>query len=118
MAIPKLPKPPEDFRIWVDGSYRDGVGGYGIVVRPGDKEMCGGRPVANSTEAERLAVEQALAIIPKNTKVIIYSDCRAVVDELKKRKSKWITVRYMPDFDPQLRRAHKLANKGRKTLQP
>jgi len=113
-----LPKPESDYRLFVDGSYKDGFIGCGVLVLPGYQEYCDGQPGQNSTQAEMQAVELAITKVPDNSHCIIYTDLISLIELINQREFseqhlRQIEARYMSDQSPHHRRAHELASKGR-----
>ena len=74
--------------IFTDGSCsgNPGPGGYGIILRYGDrqKEMCGGEKQTTNNRMELTAVIVALSALKERCDVDIYSDSKYVVDSVTK----------------------------------
>lgn len=102
-------------RFWIDGSYKLGYIGYGIYGRPGELKVCGGCPGADAHEAERLAAEQALALVPDGAAVTLYTDSLPVIAHYAANRVERVrlTVSYLKASDTYHRIAHELANRGR-----
>lgn len=115
LPIPAHLRPDEDYRLWIDGSYKDGFIGYGIVIMPGNRRHYGGREGISAAEAEALAAQYALASVPEGRTCVVYSDFLPLVRHLNTLADDGRRVRaqYMNDNDPRHREAHELANKGR-----
>ena len=109
-----LVKPPGDYRVWIDGSYKDGFIGYGIVILPGHQEIHGGEVGGSAAQAERLAAKRALDALPVDKQIVIYCDFMPLVDELNALEDRDVRAQYMNDSDPRHRQAHDLANIGRR----
>lgn len=119
MPIPSYLCPDEDQRLWIDGSFKDGFIGYGIVIMPGYKTLYGGEEGTSASDAEWLAAKKALEAVPQGATCVIYCDFLPVVawfstlSDSDKGERK-IRVQYMNDNDPRHREAHDLANRGRR----
>jgi len=102
-------------RFWIDGSYKMGCIGYGVYGRPGEIKLCGGCPGTNAHQAELLAAEQALALVPDGAACILYTDSQPVIAYYAATPSTRVrlTVSYLKVSDPFHRIAHELANRGR-----
>lgn len=102
-------------RFWIDGSYKLGYIGYGIYGRPGDLKVCGGCPGADAHQAERLAAEQALALVPDGEAITLYTDSLPVIAYYAAIRVERVrlTVTYLKASDVYHRIAHELANRGR-----
>ncbi len=102
-------------RFWIDGSYKLGCIGYGIYGRPGDLRVCGGRPGTDAHQAELLAAEQALALVPDGETVTLYTDSLPVIAHYAANRVERVrlTVAYLKASDEFHRIAHALANRGR-----
>jgi hypothetical protein len=109
-----LSKPPGDYRVWIDGSYKDGFIGYGIVIVPGYREIYGGEAGESAAQAERLAAKRALESLPHDKHIVIYCDFMPLIVELNTMENRQVTAQYMNDNDPRHRQAHDLANIGRR----
>lgn len=119
MPIPSYLRPDEDHRLWIDGSFKDGFIGYGIVIMPGYLRLYGGDVGTSASEAEWLAARKALETIPQGATCVFYCDFLPVVEWLNtlsdsEKGERQIRVQYMNDNDPRHREAHELANRGRR----
>ncbi len=115
-------RPPGDFRIWIDGSYKDGVIGYGAVIMPGYHTLSGGSSGSGPKEAALLAVEKALEAVPEAANCIVYTDYKPLIrllnknDDRKRERpltTQVITAMYNNTSDAHQMEAHQLAEKGR-----
>lgn len=109
-----LSTPPGDYRVWIDGSYKDGYIGYGVLIVPGYKELYGGEVGDSAARAERLAASRALEALPVDAHIVIYCDFLPLVTELNAISDRPVHAQYMNDNDPRHRQAHELANHGRR----
>lgn len=119
MPIPSYLRPDEDHRLWIDGSFKDGFIGYGILIMPGYKRLYGGDVGASASDAEWLAARKALEAAPQGATCVIYCDFLPVVEWLStlddsETGGRQIRAQYMNDNDPRHREAHDLANRGRR----
>jgi len=119
MPIASYLRPNEDHCLWIDGSFKDGVIGYGIVIMPGNKTLYGGGEGTSASEAEWLAARKALEAVPQGASCAIYCDFLPVIKWLStfddsETGGRRIRVQYMNDNDPRHREAHDLANRGRR----
>ncbi|OYY89761.1 MAG: ribonuclease HI [Sphingomonas sp. 28-66-16] len=76
--------------IFTDGACKGnpGPGGWGAVLRMGDKEreIAGGEPLTTNNRMEMMAVVEALNALKRPCAVTLYTDSRYVMDGL----TKWI----------------------------
>lgn len=111
-------QPPADYRVWIDGTYKDGIIGYGVLIQPGYKQISGGDYGENTREATFKALELALADIPENSEVIVYSNYKPLIRQLQKpaeseKRNLTLRPQYTNDRDAQFEEARRLATKGR-----
>ncbi len=98
--------------IYTDGacSGNPGPGGYGIVLKYGDKikELSQGFEDTTNNRMELLAVIKALAALLKPCDVTLYSDSKYVIDAIQKgwavswRAKNWIKGDKQPAKNPDL----------------
>jgi ribonuclease HI len=73
-----------EYRVWVDGSYKDGWIGIGVVIEPHDRRICAGQRGNAAHEAEWCAVLAALHCIPEGSIVWLHTDALYVLAQLDK----------------------------------
>lgn len=105
--------PPSDYRMWVDGSYKDGWIGWGVVILPGWHELSGGQPGKDATEAEFLAAQKAIEWLPAGKSCRLYTDRLDVIVHLKSQQRPQLYAQYVNDADRLHLEAHRLATLGR-----
>ena len=86
-------KHPKVARIYIDGSYRNGVGGIGIFWGDNDRFNIS-RRIAGQTTCTRAEYEAALVAIKQAKKrrfdmIILYTDSQNLVDAMRMRGKKW-----------------------------
>jgi ribonuclease HI len=93
VSLPLTATPTSDQHvvIYTDGACKGnpGPGGWGAWLRWGtiEKELWGGEPLTTNNRMELMAVIQALGILKKPCKVLIYTDSQYV----RKGMTEWIS---------------------------
>lgn len=95
---------------FVDGSYKDGIIGYGGIIYPDGLRIKGGRSGDSSEEAEKRAVRFAAK---KRKRMIIHTDNQAVARYFKFHPIKGIRVVWLKRSNEYMKIAHEEAEKGR-----
>ncbi|MCC7449591.1 MAG: hypothetical protein IT324_19375 [Anaerolineae bacterium] len=113
------------YMLWVDGSYYEGVVGYGAVIlfQPADKahkrwHLSGGQSGTNPNSAEYLAAQMGLRQLPNGVRCVLHSDFLPVIEMFNTPGrdvlfNKQVTAVYAGDDNDFHREAHRLANRGR-----
>lgn len=95
----------ETVEIWTDGacSGNPGPGGWGALLRFGDKEreLCGGKALTTNNQMELMAAIEALKALKRSCKVVLTTDSTYVRDGITKwvhgwQKNGWKTAAKKP----------------------
>lgn len=77
--------------IWTDGACKGnpGLGGWGVVLRSGDKEktLCGGARDTTNNRMELQAVIEALKVLKRPCQIVLHTDSQYV----QKGMTEWIS---------------------------
>ncbi len=76
-------QPTTNYQIWISGSHRNGIMGYGVVIQPGHIQITGCCAGHCTLEAERMAARTALAQIPAQTTCTVYSSFPPIIPWLR-----------------------------------
>jgi len=79
--------------IFTDGACRGnpGPGGWGVLLRYGDKErsLCGGEPESTNNRMELMAVIQGLSALQRPCEVVVTSDSTYVLKGIQEWMPNW-----------------------------
>lgn len=102
----------KQIEIYTDGacSGNPGPGGYGVILRYGDKEkeLSGGEHSTTNNRMELTAVIEGLAALKERCKVTLYTDSKYVADAIAKgwakkwQKNGWKRSGNEPALNPDL----------------
>lgn len=112
-------RPPGDYRLWLNGCFKDGIIGYGVVIMPGYQTLSGSGTGESPKDAELLALEKALEAVPSQAECVIYTDYKPLIrllskPEEQKKRGRRIIVMYSNDNDVHHAEARQLAERARR----